>query len=150
MSSTNKVEIIRASLAAPSQETSHEVDSGLYNQELSFLDFPLPDRAIEKIALLQLKQDLDERKKYAKKTYRLITSSLFFILFITCAHGFSHWSTFKISDNILLALIGGVTVNVLGTYFIILKNLFPQYQIKDSLTKDSLKKILDTVSSNLK
>ncbi len=147
MSSSNKADLIQQSVATSSQESHHEVDSSLYNQELSFLDFPMPDRAIEKIALLQFKQDLDERKNYAKKTYRLITYSLLFILFITCMHGFSHWTTFKASDNILLALIGGVTVNILGTYFIILKNLFPQYQIKDSLTKDSLKKIIDAASS---
>ena len=146
MSSPNKAELIQ-SVATSSQESHHEVDSSLYNQELSFLDFPMPDRAIEKIALLQFKQDLDERKNYAKKTYRLIPYSLLFIFVITCAHGFSHWTTFKISDNVLLALIGGVTVNVLGTYFIILKNLFPQYQIKDSLTKDSVKKIIDAASS---
>lgn len=79
----------------------------------------------------QLKQDLDERKRYAAKIYRLIALWLGSLGFILLLQGVKlPKDFFTLSDSVLLALIGGTTANVLGMFFIVLKYLFPQQDTK--------------------
>lgn len=79
----------------------------------------------------QLKQDLDERKRYAAKIYRLIALWLGSLGIIILLQGVNlPKDFFSLSDSVLLALIGGTTANVLGMFFIVLKYLFPQQDTK--------------------
>ena len=78
-----------------------------------------------------LTQNRTERKIYADRIYNLVTGWLVFIAFIIFLNGFAIQGpgTFtrtgiNLSDDIILALIGGTTVNVLGLFFVVLKYLF--------------------------
>jgi len=78
------------------------------------------------------KQDIKERKKYAQLFFYLSCAWLAAIVVILMLQGFgsqgfdSLWKTpFKLSDSIVLAMIGSTTANVLGILYIVAKYLFP-------------------------
>lgn len=77
--------------------------------------------------LQSYRQDIIERKTYASRIFRLVVgwlALLFILLFIQGAlspHGY-----FNLSDKVILALIGGTTVNVLGLFIIVANYLFPK------------------------
>lgn len=73
-------------------------------------------------------QNRIERKKYAKSVYRLIIGWLIgiFVLILLAGTGTTFGSAFfHLSDTVLLAMIGGTTVNVLGLFVIVMRHLFP-------------------------
>jgi amino acid permease len=73
------------------------------------------------------KQDIQERKKYAQLFFYLSCAWLVAIVVIIMLQGFgAFWKTpFKLSDSIVLAMIGSTTANVLGILYIVAKYLFP-------------------------
>ena len=78
-----------------------------------------------------LTQNRTERKRYADRIYKLVTTWLIFISVVIVLHGITIQGpgTFvrkglNLSDDIVLALIGGTTLNVLGLFFVVLKYLF--------------------------
>lgn len=88
-----------------------------------------------------LKQDRKERAKYAGKLFVLICAWLISIYLIIISHGLNKQSvsvqradeteitynfSFDLSDTVLLALIGGTTINVLGLFVIVANYLFNQ------------------------
>jgi len=78
----------------------------------------------------QLKQDNDNRKLYAKRLYSLLCfwlGGLFLVLFL---QGFSRERWFSLTENVLLAVIGGTTLNVLGLFTIVVRYLFPSREKK--------------------
>ena len=79
---------------------------------------------------LQLKQDLEQRKKYADRIFCLICVWLFAIFGIVALQGFS-FKGFDVSDKILMVLIGGTTINVLGLFVIVARYLFPNYGVEN-------------------
>jgi hypothetical protein len=87
-----------------------------------------------------LTQDIAERKKYAQLFFRLSCAWLVGITAILMLQGFgSLWKVpFKLSDSIVLTMIGSTTVNVLGILYIVAKYLFPNRVIDESTT-DSAK-----------
>jgi hypothetical protein len=70
------------------------------------------------------KQDIQERKKYARLFFYLSCAWLVAIVAIILLQGCRPFS-FKLSDSIVLAMIGSTTANVLGILFIVAKYLFP-------------------------
>jgi hypothetical protein len=86
------------------------------------------------------KQDIQERKKYAQLFFYLSCAWLVAIVVILILQGFgSFWKTpFKLSDSIVLAMIGSTTANVLGILYIVAKYLFPNRGSDDGTT-DSAK-----------
>ena len=70
------------------------------------------------------KQDREERKGYAKKLYWLIAVWLASVLLLLIAHGLTSIAFF-LSDSVILAIVGGTTLNVLGLFAIVTKYLFP-------------------------
>ena len=79
----------------------------------------------------QFEQNIRERREYATLIFCLTLCWLVIIISVLVLQGFSSWTTFSLSDNVLMALIGGTTVNVVGTLYIVLKYLFPEHRNKD-------------------
>ena len=77
------------------------------------------------ILLQGLGQDIAERKIYAKYFFRLACSWLFIITLILLLQGLGLWN-FKLQDNVVLALIGSTTVNILGILYVVANYLFPK------------------------
>jgi hypothetical protein len=84
------------------------------------------------------KQDIKERKKYALLFFYLSCAWLVAIMAIIMLQGFGWFckAPFKLSDSIVLTMIGSTTVNVLGILYIVAKYLFPNRSSDDS-TSDS-------------
>ncbi len=95
----------------PDPETSEE------NEDL--------DIQYGKLVNLQLEQDLTERKKYAGRIFWLIVGWIVAIFAVVGLQGFSYFG-FSISDNVLITLIGGTTINVLGIFIVVANYLFPK------------------------
>ncbi len=69
--------------------------------------------------------DLKQRKEYANKIFYLIVVWLIVLLVILLLQGFGKTNDgFSLSDSVLLAFIGGTTVNVLGIFVIVAKYIF--------------------------
>ncbi len=75
-------------------------------------------------------QDIDERKKYARRFFILACFWLVAITVLLVLQGFgSFWfglMPFKLADTVLLAVIGSTTVNVLGILYVVANYLFPK------------------------
>ena len=67
-------------------------------------------------------QDIQERKKFAKLIYWMVLGWLVAILGIIINTGLGY---LKISDVVILGLIGSTTVNVTAFFVIVTKYLFP-------------------------
>lgn len=87
------------------------------------------DARRQTLVLQGLEQDIGLRKQFAWYIFYLIVAWLAAAFLVLAFQGFSisicgHF--FKLSDSVLLALIGGTTVNVLGIFVIVVRYLFPQ------------------------
>ncbi len=86
----------------------------------------------------KLRQDLDERKKYAHNLFLLMVWWVIFIVAVVLFQGFNikimvrgdALNNFKLSENVLLALITTTTINLLGLFGIVVTYLFPKQQKK--------------------
>lgn len=71
------------------------------------------------------KQDIAERKRYAKLVYYLICAWLF-LLFVLLGFQGAGRGLFHLDEKIVITLITGTTVNVLGIFFVVMNYLFPK------------------------
>jgi hypothetical protein len=88
--------------------------------------------------LAGFQQDIDERKKYADKSFCLVKNWIYGVFILLLLQGFlseptpfsTKWVSFvflfKLPDNVLLAVLGGTTVSVVGKYVFVAKYLFPR------------------------
>lgn len=74
-------------------------------------------------------QNREERKSYAFCIFVLICTYLFLVFVILFFSGFKLWC-FKLSDSILLTLLGTTLINVLGVFIIVVNYLFPNVRKK--------------------
>ena len=79
---------------------------------------------LENLAVIEGYQNLKERKKYATCTFWFVSTWTAAVITIGFFQGFSFHS-FQLSDPILGTLMGGTMLKVLGTFYIILRYLFP-------------------------
>ncbi|MCE9552029.1 MAG: hypothetical protein K8T91_01450 [Planctomycetes bacterium] len=72
-----------------------------------------------------MSQDIDERKKYATMIFYLVCFWLLLVLLIVV---YSGWDAYRVhvADSVLIALITGVSVNVIALFAIVAKYLFPK------------------------
>ncbi len=87
------------------------------------------------------KQDVDQRKRYTPRLYALACIWLGAVLAILLLQGFASGTThfFLLSNEVLLALMGATTINVLGLFYVVAKYLFPnQYNPLSPDSKDRL------------
>lgn len=82
------------------------------------------DLAKRKTELDGIIQDQEQRKEYADKIFLLIVWWLIAIFLILVCQGLGAWTGFKLSDKVLVTLIGGTTINVLGIFAIVANYIF--------------------------
>ncbi|MEL6469739.1 MAG: hypothetical protein AAFQ74_08430 [Cyanobacteria bacterium J06623_4] len=117
-------------------ETQREA-AEYYSDPKRRLEEARADQAEEYVKVIS--QDREERVKYAEKLFMLICSWLIAVLLILLGSGVSYQPSvseddgqaetsyvlsFELSDTVLLALIGGTTINVLGLFVIVANYLF--------------------------
>jgi F0F1-type ATP synthase assembly protein I len=85
-----------------------------------------------------LAQDIAERKLYADKSFCLVRNWIYGVFVILLFQGFlseqmalttpwlSFVFSFKLSDSVLLAVVGATTASVIGLYVYVAKYLFPK------------------------
>lgn len=72
-----------------------------------------------------LRQNIEERKKYAKWTFVLSCCWVTFVSLLLLAQGFgSTFHFFALTQPVLLAAIGSTTVNIVGVFLIVVRYLF--------------------------
>ncbi len=86
-------------------------------------------RAYNELVNRQLEQDITERKKYANRSFWLVVGWILAILAVVGLQGFSDKTGFSISDNVLMTLIGGTTINILGIFIVVANYLFPKTNV---------------------
>ncbi len=73
----------------------------------------------------------EQRKEFATKTYHLTVYWLITIVVILLFQGWSIYEPcpqclrFNLSDNVLIALITGASINIIGLLAIVIRHLFP-------------------------
>lgn len=76
--------------------------------------------------LQQIDEIVSSRKAYANKIYTLVVWWLVALGLVILLAGFKGKTTFDLDSKIILALIGGTTLNVLGIFTIVTNFLFPK------------------------
>lgn len=109
-------------------------DTFLEKIKFDLSDVPLePDHNTEReLSAYQIEEIKDssqnrtERKIYAQKVYRLIVIWLGIIFTILVLQGIKsfYYFTFQLNESVILALIGGTTLNILTLFILIIKYLF--------------------------
>src|SRR5438445_13447417 len=67
----------------------------------------------KRIELAGIRQDINARRSYARRIYRLIVWWLVAVFLLLLIQGFLRpKGVFQLSDSVILALIGGTTANV--------------------------------------
>lgn len=98
-----------------------------------------------------LEQLLDMRETYAKKAYRFVWLWSVTLIIILVLQGSKSpqvkiWffeiqsSSFELDTKIVIALITGVTVNIVAVFIVVMRNLFPSDVKEKSTIKNSLEK----------
>ena len=91
-------------------------------------DSPDPTTKAEERKAAILGQKLELRSEFAPKLYRLTCVWLGAVLLVLVAQGVSEGSRFhffRLHDEVLIALLGTTTVNIVGLAYAIAKYLFP-------------------------
>ena len=85
------------------------------------------DNQHKRAQLEGVKQDTGERKKYAFWFFLLacVWITIVTVLLLLQGFGLRSWE-FKLSDPVMLAVIGSTTVNILGILYVVANYLFPK------------------------
>lgn len=92
-------------------------------------------------------QNLDMRAKYASKAYRFVWLWSVALIVIIILQGSSaptlkilfinfNAHNFKLDNNVLIALISGVTVNIVAVFVVVIRNLFPSDSVEEKKEKE--------------
>lgn len=109
------IQELEAPLGEPDDRTTDEQED---------LDYRRQD------ALLKgLLQDIDERKRYANRSYWLVCGWLFSVFVLVYFHGtklawMGCFVAFELPESVLIALVTTTTGSVVGTFLIVAKYLF--------------------------
>lgn len=84
----------------------------------------------QKLELESRRHDLEARKKYGRAVFWLVAIWILLVLAIVVWSGYSdvvhRYRGPKLSDGVLIALISGLSVNVIGLLTIVVTYLFPK------------------------
>ena len=81
-------------------------------------------KKMQKLTEKDKAQDIEMRREYADKTYLFVCVYMVFVfmlIFLACSP-----SSFEMSDDVLMVLLGTTTVNVIGLFAIVMNYLFPK------------------------
>jgi hypothetical protein len=79
----------------------------------------------KKLELVGKRQDIEARKSYANKVFKLVCGWLSAMILLVTLSGFgSRSGWFQLSDSTLIALITTTTISVLGLFTIVANYLF--------------------------
>jgi hypothetical protein len=108
---------------------SEEPDLATRFEEQSY-ELACANTKLAKAHVRSLKQDIEERKTYARRIFGLICTWVVGLFLLLAAQGLGHWwwLKFSLSETVLLAAIGSTTINVLGLFYIVAHYLFPTRQ----------------------
>lgn len=81
------------------------------------------ERKMKTLEVKNKAQDIEMRKKYAEQIFTFVSLYMFAVFFILFLAGSP--SAFKMSDTVLITLLGTTTANVIGVLVIVAKYLFP-------------------------
>lgn len=109
MSERTKIEIKELSKALPGQ-FDMSFNSTLDDDE-------------RKEHLRSLKQDTDERKRYANKLFWFLITYMVMVFIILFLHGFSVVK-FYVHDVVIITLISTTTANIIAIFIFVVKYLF--------------------------
>lgn len=118
MSASDLDSIKSAGAGTPDDTSAKEIEELDTDQE----------KETKRLQNLGLEQDISLRKEFAWDIFYLIVVWLCIIFVLLLLQGFGitiYSHAFKLSDSVVLALIGGTTVNVLGIFIIVVRYLFP-------------------------
>ena len=121
---------IRAPESVPSQadpQTTEELQhaSQSHQVELSSKRVAVKQQQSE---LRGYNQDTDERKRFASRIFTLTCAWLTIVMLVVLANGFGTAGLipFRLSDPIVLGLIGSTTLNIVGVFVVVANYLFPK------------------------
>ncbi len=83
------------------------------------------ERAFYATQTAGLRQDINERKKYASGIFSLCGIWIFAVFLLLTAQGIAHWTYFNLPQPVLLAAIGSTTANIIAVFVIVARYLFP-------------------------
>lgn len=108
------------------QEATQNVKAENAGDEFSFYNYEEGyEQSLQRLKLRSFAQDIGARRSYAQKIFILIVSWLWGILILLILQGFgSEHHIFKLSDSVMLAIVGGTTINILGLFVIVVNYLF--------------------------
>lgn len=110
-----------AVIGPPTTPQSSKPDAKALEEENAYA------QAEQELKLEGIRQDLRERKDYAKRIFFLICCWLGGMFVLLVLQGIlGPWKFFELSDAVIMAAIGGTTVNVLGIFIIVVNYLFPK------------------------
>lgn len=118
---------------------------------LSDAKFSKLKRKLLKGQVRRQQQNNKMRKIYASKAYKFVWlwSVFFFVILLLSGYqdlivetsSFRLTSKFSLGDSVLIALITGVTVNIVAVFIIVMRNLFPSSEKEDKETDKTMKKV---------
>jgi polyferredoxin len=82
------------------------------------------DEELKKLDIKSRKQDISMRKEYAWLIFRFVCYYMFFVFLILFLSGSP--SLFKMSDSVLITLLGTTTATVISLFAIVVNYLFPK------------------------
>jgi hypothetical protein len=136
----------------PSRSSISEVPEANIGAEEERRFYEDPRERMDRLKADGFEQDIKERRIYANKIFKLLSIWLVSVFTVIVFQGFSTESSsvkavfketpsflksfvfqprFNLPDSVLLALIGGTTINVIGIFVIVANYLFPKYSKHD-------------------
>lgn len=104
-----------------SEELSDNIhDSQSINEEILFSEGNYQERTINALKAERYANNTGLRKKLAYWAFVIVTLWLVCVMLILAYN----YDRYKLSDNVLIALLTTTTANVLGIIYIVLKDLF--------------------------
>jgi len=107
-------------IAAPSPDEVSKVP----NKEFE-LEHAIAQKTRLEIENVGLRQNIEERKKYAHRIFVMICVWLVSVFLILILEGFGSALGFNLPERVVLAVVGSTTLNVVGIFYIVTKYLFP-------------------------
>ena len=108
-------------------DASVDVDKGYNDVHVELAKEQLREAQLKNEALAEENrgdsQDRDQRKEFAERIFSFVSIYMLFVFLILFFSG-TETTNFKLSDNVLITLLGTTTANVIGILIIVVTYLF--------------------------